>query len=141
MQLKEGQKWDCPTSIFLCKTNNALNLNSFYIFHCFLSILFVAIFLKVYKCERKFSKLVGKIKPAFLRKTFDFLSETKDRRDQRLCHMSGQKKSRVNNTFNTLNLILMFFDLTLNCEIQDITHRSYCIFLFWTDFVFRETVR
>ena len=87
MQLKEGQKWDCPTSIFLCKTNNALNLDSFYIFHCFLSILFVAIFLKVYKCERKFSKLVGKIKPAFLRKTFDFLSETKDKRSKALSYV------------------------------------------------------
>ena len=82
MQLKEGQKWNCPTSIFLCRTNNALNLNSFYIFHSycfFLSILFDAMFLKVYKCKRKFSKLVGKIKPGFPEKTFDFLSETKDR--------------------------------------------------------------
>ena len=73
------------------------------IFHIvFVFVFSVAIFLKVYKCERKLSKFVGKIKPAFPEKTFDFSSETKDRGDQRLCHMSGQKKSRVNNTFNTL---------------------------------------
>ena len=53
----------------------------------FLSILSVAMFQKVYKCKRKFSKLVGNIKPAFPQKTFDFLSETKDRTDQRLCHI------------------------------------------------------
>ena len=45
----------------------------------FVFVFFVAIFLKVYKCERKLSKFVGKIKPAFPEKTFDFLSETKDR--------------------------------------------------------------
>ena len=50
-------------------------------------VLFVAVFLKVYKCERKFSKLVGKIKPAFLRKTFDFLSETKDKRSKALSYV------------------------------------------------------
>ena len=99
LQLKKGQKWNCPTSIFSCKTNNTLCLNSFFL-HFYKLILsahlFVTVFFKVYKCK-KFPKLVGDIKLAFPLKTFDFLSERKDRRDQRLCHMSGQNKALWNN--------------------------------------------
>ena len=114
LQLKEGQKWNCPTSIFLCRTNNALNLNSFYTFHSycfFLSILFVAMFLKVYKCKRKFLSQLERSNQVFRRKHLISCQKRKTERSKALSYVWPKESSIINNTSNTLNLFLMLVNM------------------------------